>query len=1087
MKTTGSTALAKATLLGAYALIYAGSSAPADAGPIRVLFLGHESKHHDSGKYLPWMMERFGREAIFFDYFTKPDCLNEETLARYDTVMLYANHNHITDEQFAALNQFIESGRGFVPVHSASACFGNSERFIKLLGGRFASHGGGEFKATILKPDHPIMEGVNEYNTWDETYVHDQHNEENREVLMERVEGDHREPWAWTRLQGKGRIFYTASGHDERTWGNADFQLKLRNAIVWSVGDKVKSDWQKFLAGREEEVREPSKWVANYERRPEPITFQHPFSVKGSMERTQVPADLRLELFASEPDIGKPIAFAWDERGRCWVAETRDYPHDVKPDGVGTDVIRICEDTTGDGKADKFTIFAEGLNIPTGLVFANGGVIVSQPPRFLFLKDTTGDDKADVRQEIMTGWGIGDTHAQASSLHYGYDNWLYGCVGYSGFNGEVGGKRMGFGQGTYRFKADGSQLEFLHQFSNNSWAHSQNKWGDQFGGTANGAPIFFGGIPRTVLPEGMRGMTAKRINLVNEAHAITPNYRQVDVMGGYTAAAGSAFIESANLPERLQGMAMVTEPTMKLIGLMDVRPDGAGYVAHDGFNLVASTDEWMSPVFAEVGPDGAVWFADFQNFIIQHNPTPSVGSGGFDGTTGVGGAHENPLRDHERGRIYRVVWDKATKPAITSLKGASTAELIKALGSDNQFWRLTAQRMLVESGNKDGVPALRGIITGETDEVAAIHALWTLQGLGELDEATHQAALLAKSGGLRRNAVRALSADTAGQTLLFSSNTINDADPATRLAAFVKLAEFESSSELGTLVGRLSTEPDVLKDEWLKEAARVLAAKHPAFVEGENLLTNSGFEEVDADGSPVGWTNENYGTPPGNANIHWKLSEHEPREGQRSLSIKPTGEHTDKAMTMRATLKENTYYRLAAWVRTKDLGGRIALVDRARNVESAHVWGTTDWREIDILFNSESNTEANIHVMIHGNRGEAWIDDVRLIEMLPLNSGEETVAAGDAKRGEDIFWNHPLAGCINCHMLDGRGSAVGPPLDGIASLRDSDYLMEALIAPSASLAEGFDDVPVSAMPSMDLILKPQEIADVHAFLNTLKK
>jgi putative membrane-bound dehydrogenase-like protein len=1087
MKTTRSTALAKATLLGACALIYAGSSAPADAGPIRVLFLGHESKHHDSGKYLPWLMERFGREAIFFDYFTKPDCLNEETLARYDTVMLYANHNHITDEQFAALNQFIESGRGFVPVHSASACFGNSERFIKLLGGRFASHGGGEFKATILKPDHPIMEGVNEYDTWDETYVHDQHNEENREVLMERVEGDHREPWAWTRLQGKGRIFYTASGHDERTWGNADFQLKLRNAIVWSVGDKVKSDWEAFLAGRDEEVREPSKWVANYERRPEPITFQHPFSVKGSMERTQVPADLRLELFASEPDIGKPIAFAWDERGRCWVAETRDYPHDVKQDGIGTDVIRICEDTNGDGKADKFTIFAEGLNIPTGLVFANGGVIVSQPPRFLFLKDTTGDDKADVRQEIMTGWGIGDTHAQASSLHYGYDNWLYGCVGYSGFNGEVGGKRMGFGQGTYRFKADGSQLEFLHQFSNNSWAHSQNKWGDQFGGTANGAPIFFGGIPRTVLPEGMRGMTAKRINLVNEAHAITPNYRQVDVMGGYTAAAGSAFIESANLPERLQGMAMVTEPTMKLIGLMDVRPDGAGYVAHDGFNLVASTDEWMSPVFAEVGPDGAIWFADFQNFIIQHNPTPSVGNGGFDGTTGVGGAHENPLRDQERGRIYRVVWDKATTPAITSLKGASTVELIKALGSDNQFWRLTAQRMLVEAGNKDGVPALRGIITGETDEVAAIHALWTLQGLGELDEATHQAALLAKSGGLRRNAVRALSADTAGQTLLFSSNTINDADPATRLAAFVKLAEFESSSELGTLVGRLSTDPDVLKDEWLKEAARVLAAKHPAFVEGENLLTNSGFEEVDANGAPVGWTNENYGTPPGNANIHWELSDYEPREGKRSLSINPTGEHTDKAMTMRATLKENTYYRLVAWVRTKDLGGRIALVDRARNVESAHIWGTTDWREIDILFNSESNTEANIHVMIHGNRGEAWIDDVRLIEMLPLSSGEETVAAGDAKRGEDIFWNHPLAGCINCHMLDGKGSTVGPPLDGIASLRNSDYLMEALIAPSASLAEGFDEVPVSAMPPMDLILKPQEIADVHAFLNTLKK
>lgn len=99
---------------------------------------------------------------------------------------------------------------------------------------------------------------------------------------------------------------------------------------------------------------------------------------------------------------------------------------------------------------------------------------------------------------------------------------------------------------------------------------------------------------------------------------------------------------------------MVCEPTMKLIALMDVQPQGAGYVAKDGFNLVASSDEWMSPVFAEVGPDGAVWFADWQNFIIQHNPTPSASRGGYDAKTGVGGAHENPLRDHVRGRISTV-------------------------------------------------------------------------------------------------------------------------------------------------------------------------------------------------------------------------------------------------------------------------------------------------------------------------------------------------------------------------------------------------------------------------------------------------
>src|SRR5262249_33138242 len=163
----------------------------------------------------------------------------------------------------------------------------------------------------------------------------------------------------------------------------------------------------------------PNHNVANYEKRPQPIGFQHPMSVPASMQRTQVPIDMRLELFASEPDIAKPIAFAWDERGRLWVAETRDYPHGVGEGGEGHGDIKICEDTDGDGKADKFTVFADKLNLPTSLTFSRGGVIVSQPPNFLFLKDTNGDDKADVRETLIAGWGVFDTHAQANNLHYG--------------------------------------------------------------------------------------------------------------------------------------------------------------------------------------------------------------------------------------------------------------------------------------------------------------------------------------------------------------------------------------------------------------------------------------------------------------------------------------------------------------------------------------------------------------------------------------------------------------------------------------------------------------------------------------------
>ena len=192
----------RSAALGMLALLSGTPLLSAAPRPIRVLFLGHESEHHNSGKYLPYLMERFGREAIYFDYFTTPDCLNPETLSLYDTVMLYANHGNITDAQYQALDDFVGSGRGFVPVHCASACFGNSPKFIEMVGGRFKSHGDGVFKATILEPGHPIMKGVNEYETWDETYVHDQHNEKGRKLLMERVEGEHREPWAWVRQQG---------------------------------------------------------------------------------------------------------------------------------------------------------------------------------------------------------------------------------------------------------------------------------------------------------------------------------------------------------------------------------------------------------------------------------------------------------------------------------------------------------------------------------------------------------------------------------------------------------------------------------------------------------------------------------------------------------------------------------------------------------------------------------------------------------------------------------------------------------------------------------------------------------------------
>ena len=845
------------------------------------------------------------------------------------------------------------------------------------------------------------------------------------------------------------------------------------------------ADWRKYAEQREPEVREESPWVANYEKRPKPLTLQKPFSVKGSMERTQVPADLKLVLFAAEPDIMKPISFAWDARGRLWVLETADYPHGVVNDQQGQDRIKICEDTDGDGKADKFTVFADHLNIPTSFTFANGGIVISQPPQFLFLKDTNGDDKADVRETIMTGWGVNDTHAQASNLSYGYDNWLRGAVGYSGFNGEVGGQRLGFAQGSYRFKADGSALQFQHQFTNNTWAQSNNAAGDDFGGTANGAPIFYGGIPLNVTPKGVRVMSAKKINLVDQAHTITPNFRQVDVMGGYTAAAGSNFIYSAALPARYQGKAMVCEPTMKLISLMDVQPQGAGYVAKDAFNLVASSDEWMSPVYSAVGPDGAIWFADFQNFIIQHNPTPSVERGGFKGTTGVGGAHENPLRDHSRGRIYRLVAADAPAGAKAVAQGAAPAELVAGLSGPTQYGRLQAQRLLVEGKVKAAVPALTQLVTQKADDVGAIHALWALQGLGALDEATHQKALLSASAPVRRNAIRALGVDAAGQKLFFGSGVVADKDPATRLAALVKLLEFPTTPEIKTLVRGLAGDAAVQSDEWLKEAAKVLAKKHQTqvYVEGPNLLPNPGFEDV-AGQLPAGWQRRDYGNSPANKGAKWDVVSDPAMVRSGKHAIRGiTRDNGDTSCFADVPLKPDTEYRLSAWIKTKGFRGKASLNDHIGRAETTAVNRDSDWVEVEVTFNSGKRPKASIN-LLHVGKGDVYFDDVKLCELIV--AGEAALVAGDAKRGEEIFWKHPVAACVNCHMVKGKGSAIGPALDGIATRGTPAYINESLLEPNKVLAKGYEQLGVSPMPPMGLILKPQELEDVKAFLQTLK-
>lgn len=807
-----------------------------------ILFLG-DNGHHKPIERVPELMAALGDKGINFTYTDKLADINPDNLANYDGLLIYANWDSIPKPQERALLDYVASGHGLIPVHCASYCFRNSPEYVdKLVGGQFFRHKMDTIQTRFTQPNSPITAGLPEFKAYDETYLHTHLQPDNKVLAVRPINADQtadvaaagrpgakEEPYTWTRTYGKGRVFYTAYGHDERTWLQPGFQQLLERGILWAVGDAVKKlhDDLKPVAFTYRPANLP-----NYEKRPGPLLEQEPLSPKESMKHIQVPVDFTLDLFAHEPNVMHPIAMTWDERGRLYVLITKDYPNERKTSG-GSDYIVICEDTNGDGKADKFTNFAEGLSIPTGMAFGNGGLFVSQAPHMLFLKDTDGDDKADVKKVLFSGFGTFDTHAGPSNLHYGFDNWIWGCVGYSGFKGLVGDSKdtLQFSQGFFRFKPDGSKLEYMTATSNNTWGMSFNETGDVFGSTANNAHGWYMAIPNRYFHGGahLRENGSRGTDTHKDMKPITEKVRQVDVFGGFTAASGQNFYTARAFPKPYwNSVSFVSEPTGHIVHQNVMERSGTDYNDHEasgvGFNLMAGADEWFAPVFSEVGPDGAVWVADWYSYIIQHNPTPKGA------TNGAGNAYETPLRDFTHGRIYRVGYKNAPAYTPLSLRKNQPTELVAALKNDNMFWRMTAQRLLIERNNRDVVPQLIALVNDPSVDAiglntAAIHALWILHGLGALpnDETAVAAATRALShpcAGVRKTAVQVLPRNAETVQALLKANLLNDTDAVVVLNTLLALSEMpQSVAAQQAILARLdrATTAEV-NDRWLPDA-----------------------------------------------------------------------------------------------------------------------------------------------------------------------------------------------------------------------------------------------------------------------------
>ncbi len=1097
-----------------------GASAAPPPRRLQVLFLGAPTgngPHHDPITRYRTLKRGLGADGIDLTYREDPaEAFTPATLAPFDAVLLYGNwepNGTLPEPQLQALLAFVENGGGFVPVHCASACWGRSPKFVRLVGGRFQSHGGEEFTVANVAKDHPVLQGIDGFSAWDETYVHDEHALD-RTILQTR----NGEPWTWVRTQGKGRVFYTAAGHDHRVWDLPAFQQLLRRGIEWAAGDAALA---RLRAVGLPTLEQETVSLPGYRERKEITRAQKPLAAAESQKLAMVPVGMELQLFASEPDIVNPIHIAWDHRGRAFVTETVDYPNNLQSGDLGHDRITICTDTNGDGLADRFTRFAEKLSIPTAVTFANGGVVCTNGQDILFLADTDGDDIADVRKVLFTGFHMGDTHAGISNLLAHHDGWIWATVGYSGFRGDVGGKRHEFSQGVLRFRADGEALEFIQNTTNNTWGLGITAAGHVVGSTANGNPSFFVTFPQGAYRAvGMTPPTTPRADDDPKFFPMSADIRQVDFFDRFTAAAGHAIATGHRLPAAWHDrVAFVCEPTGKLVAAFELQRQGASFVARQTSNPVfASADAWTSPVCAEVGPDGALWICDWYNLIIQHNPTPTKGSAGVAAQTGRGNAYETPLRDTQHGRIWRVFPRGSANEAAPTLTGDAAA-LVAGLDHGNLGWRLHAQRLLTEQRATAAAPALLARL--QQGGIAAPHALEVLQALGVLSPGELEAAL----GSTHEATVaRALAhADVAAIKRAFVANGTFRGAGRNLADALVRLAGSAADPEIGAALVELARtrEREVLDDATLRDAWSIAARRHvdtvlaAADAKGlqqkskeaqPNLLPNPTFTDVDGS-APRGWNDLRIYGGARAPDVQFGTSP-EGRAGTACLRVS-TERTSDCGIAAVVKVQKATRYRLSGWIRTehvKPRAGEGAMLNVHGGVHTKGVHGSSDWTQVSVEFDNRNADEIVVHCLFGGYggaTGTAWFDDVALqpigsshnlagaLEMLatfrsqaqaPAAAVQRQFAIDDAvhARGAAVY----ARTCVACHGIDGLGlPKTFPPLDGSDWVTGEarlpiDIVLHGLVGPVKVGDKTFDTV----MAPLGHVLNDAEIADVVTYV-----
>jgi putative membrane-bound dehydrogenase-like protein len=592
-----------------------------------------------------------------------------------------------------------------------------------------------------------------------------------------------------------------------------------------------------------------------------------PLSPKEELATFRVPKGFRVELVAAEPQVVDPVAMAFDEDGRIFVAEMRGYPNGGVAEGhITSGQVRLLEDRDGDGVYETATVFADGLRFPTAVMPWKGGLLVGNAPDILFLEDTDGDGKADHSRRLYTGFGLQNIQQLINGLQWGLDNWVYGVAGNNGgtitspeapamrpvplngrgvrFHPEAPGSlEPTSGGGQYGLAVD----EWQNWFTATNSQHLRHiVLPDHY---LRRNPSLAVSAVTLDIPDHGAACKVHRISPFEawrvertERRAKGPDAQRFPstelVPGGYITSACSPVIYAADLfPAEYRGNSFVCDPANNLVHRDVLEPRGATFVAKRGdadCEFLASTDTWFRPVHLSLGPDGAIYVLDFYREAIE---TPLSLPDDI--------KKKMNLESRGRGRIWRVVPDsyrRDPKRSAPRLHKAPTEELVKHLADPNIWWRLTAQRLLGERQDRSAVKPLEKLAHDAGIAAGRAHALWALRGLGALDDARIEQALKDREPGVREQALR-LADDRLARSASLRKAVIGLADDPSPRVRF-QLAFTLGQSDTPEVVAALANvaRKDVA-DPWtqtavLSSAGRTAPALLEAFARDKEIAAN---------------------------------------------------------------------------------------------------------------------------------------------------------------------------------------------------------------------------------------------------------